>query len=414
MDRYSKRATVRRVARVETGYDENGRRKGRGNQMTRRPRGEGSLFQNSAGVWIARCDLGFDETGHRRRWEARCQTKTEALRRLHEVQAKAKQGFKPGPERLTLGQHLEDWLENTVKVSVRGRTFESYCQIVRGHLTPGLGKARLTNITPQDVQKYLTQKHKGGLSARSVQYHRAILRGALNQALKWGLVARNVAALADPPRVRQREVQPLTLDQARVFLEAARGDRLEALYTTALSLGLRQGECLGLHWQDVDFDAGRLEVRTTLQRIGGKLQLVEPKTERSRRRLSLPAFAVAALREHRVRQLQERLQAGSLWVDSGLVFTTHFGGPIAKENLRRPWARLLRDAKLPPIRFHDLRHSAASLLHAQGADARLIMGVLGHSQISTTMNVYAHIFEEAKQEAAVRMDAALGKTEAVG
>jgi integrase len=275
------------------------------------------------------------------------------------------------------------------------------------HLTPALGRVPLGKFGPADVQRYLNGKLESGQSARSVQYHRAGLRTALNQALKWGLVARNVAALVDPPRVRRPEVKALDFEQALALLEAVRGDRLEALYTVALAIGLRQGEALGLHWRDVDLDDGTLTVRTTLQRIGGRLQLVEPKTDRSRRTVHLLAFAMGALRTHKVRQLEERLQDGAYWQDSGLVFTTQAGRPIAKENLRRPWARPLKDAGLPRIRFHDLPHSCASLLRAQGADARLIMEILGHSQISTTLDAYTHLFASAGQEAAARMDAAL-------
>ena len=186
-----------------------------------------------------------------------------------------------------------------------------------------------------------------------------------------------------------------------------RGERLEALYAVALAAGLRQGEALGLHWSDVDLETGTLTVRQTLQRVAGKLELGEAKTDRSPRTLHLPGFAVEALRCHKIRQLEERLQAGPMWQDRGLVFTTHTGGPIAKENFRRTWARLLKRAALPAIRFHDLRHSCASLLRAQGADARLIMEILGHSQISTTLDVYTHLFQPAGKDAAGRLDAAL-------
>ncbi len=202
------------------------------------------------------------------------------------------------------------------------------------------------------------------------------------------------------------------------MLEEAGGDRLEALFVLALSTGMREGEVLGLRWSDVDLDAGILTVAQTIQRIDGRLQAVAPKTERSRRVLAIPAFAVAALQEHHDRQEFEKKASGEeLWEGQthGLVFCTEIGTPIAKENLRRRhWLPLLRRAELPPMPFHNLRHSAASLLHAQGADLRLIMEVLGHSQIATTAQTYTHIFAQAKGDAAERMNAAFVRARIVG
>jgi integrase len=358
--------------------------------MGSRGHGEGAIFRANDGRWVARVDLGFSPDGKRRRKEIRCKTKAEALQRLDEARRQLADGLPLTPDRLTVQQYLTDWLENSVRGTVRGRTYESYEQIARVHLVPAIGRIALGRLTPADVQAYLNTKARTGLSARSVSYHRAVLRSALNRAVRWGLVGRNAAALADPPQIRRPEVQPLTLEQARAFLDVVHNDRLEALYTVALAVGLRQGEALGLRWSDVYLEIGTLTIRTTLQRIGGRLQLVEPKTSRSARTVYLPAFAVTALKEHRRRQLEERLQAGPLWEEHGLVFTTLAGRPLAKENLRRDWARIVRRAGLPMgFRFHGLRHSCASLLHSQGADARTIMETLGHTQISTTMDVRA-------------------------
>jgi len=239
-----------------------------------------------------------------------------------------------------------------------------------------------------------------GLSPRTVQYLRAILRRALGQALKWGLLARNVATLVDPPRVERHEVEPLTPEQAKALLATCRGDRLEALYTVALALGLR--------WDDVDLDGDMLRVRKQLQRIDGKLQLTEPKTARSRRSIALPGFAVQALREHRVRQFEERLLAGSRWQDMGLVFPSTIGTPVEPRNLVPQYHRLLDRAGLPAKRFHDLRHTCATLLLIQGEDIRVVMDVHGHSQISLTANTYQHVVQSLKERAADRMEAMFG------
>jgi integrase len=240
-----------------------------------------------------------------------------------------------------------------------------------------------------------------------VRYVLLVLRIALAQAERWALVLRNVARLVDGPRVPHRTVVVLTPADARRALDAVRGDRLEALYTVALALGLRRGEALGLQWDDVDLDGRQLRVEAALQRVEGELQRVETKTGRSRRMIVLPDICVAVLRTHRVRQVQDKLLAGSLWKETGFVFTTRFGGPLDGDGVSRRLLQLLSRAELPRLRFHDLRHSAASLLLAQGVPARLVMDVLGHSQIGVTMNTYSHVIPALEHQAAAAMDRAL-------
>ena len=256
---------------------------------------------------------------------------------------------------------------------------------------------------------------KNGLSPRTAQLSLVILRHALDQAEKWGLVARNVAKLVDSPRVKRHEIQPLTPEHARSFLDAAKGERLEALYSVTLALGLRQGEALALRWCDIDFVSRTLAVRQSLERIGGKrygqpgkLQFVEPKTDRSRRTIAIPDSLVRALKAHRVSQAEERLISGSDWQDFGLIFCTTRGTPIEPSSSLQDFKRVLVKAGLPrSIRFHDLRHSAASLLLAQGVPLRSIMELLGHSTIGVTANTYAHVLPSAMREMADKMDAVL-------
>jgi integrase len=235
----------------------------------------------------------------------------------------------------------------------------------------------------------------------------AILRAALGQALKCNLVLRNVAKLAHAPRVEQTEIEPLSPEQARQLLDAAKGDRLAALYSVAIALGLRQGETLGLRWQDIDLDRRLLRVRSQLQRIDGAPQLVRPNTASSRRTIELPGVVLDALREHQLRQSAERLAAGAAWQEHGLVFATRIGTPLDARNVVRQYHALLAKAGLPRLRFHDLRHTAASLLLAQGLELRVIQHVLGHSQISLTANLYTHVMPVLLKEAAAKMDAVL-------
>ncbi len=221
----------------------------------------------------------------------------------------------------------------------------------------------------------------------------------------------------DSPKVKRPETQFLTPEQATQFLKACEGKRLEALFAVALAVGLRQGEALGLRWRDVDFETRLLNVRQTLERVGGKrfgqpstLVFVEPKTDRSRRTIIMPQSIVRVLRSHRARQLQERLVAGSKWQDNDLVFTTTIGTPFDPREAVRHFKRVLEDAELPStIRFHDLRHSAASLLLAQGVDLRAIMELLGHSTIALTANTYSHVLPSLKRGTADAMEAMLWK-----
>ena len=239
---------------------------------------------------------------------------------------------------------------------------------------PGGRRTPLAMLAPQQVQKWMNDKRAAGLSPRTVCYLPAVLRKALGQTLKWGEVARNVATLIDPPRMEEKDVEPFTPDECRKILKAVRGERLEALYTVALALRLRQGEALGLHRADVDLDAATLRVRVQLPKIDGEFRFTEPKSKTSLRAISLPAFAVTALREHRVRQLEERLRAGDARTDSGLVFTSSIGTPLFARNVSRSFHALLDRAGIDRRGFHSLRHSAATLLLLQGVRDRVALG----------------------------------------
>jgi integrase len=283
-----------------------------------------------------------------------------------------------------------------------------YCHLTTKHLIPNLDRVPLEKLSPEHVQALLRAKTDEGLAPRTVHHLRALLRIALNRAMRWGLVVRNVAALADSPRIERFDVRMLAPAEAKQLLAAAEDDRLGALYSVALALGLRQGEALGLSWEDVDFGSRRLHVRHGLQRIAGKLRLVEPKTRQSRRTIALPGVVTEALHHHKAVQTQERLLAGTRWQETGLVFTSTIGTPIEVGNLRRQFWKLLDKAGLPRMRFHDLRHSCASLLLVQGVPARVVMETLGHSNISITMDTYTHVLPELQRQAADAMDRALG------
>lgn len=254
----------------------------------------------------------------------------------------------------------------------------------------------------------MRQKHESGLSPRTVQYLRAVLRRALNVAIKHGHISRNVAALADPPKGRKHHVVGLEPEQARKLLEAVQSHDLGTLFTVALAVGLRIGEVLALTWADIDFVQETLRVHSQLQRIGGKLTVTEPKSESSRRTIPLPSFALESLRIHQTRQeIDHRRLAGERWQETGFVFTTSLGTPLEPRNVRRTLSSLLQKADLPPMRFHDLRHGCATLLIAQNVNPKVVSEILGHSQIALTMNTYTHALSSAWRDAARSMDSLL-------
>ncbi len=369
----------------------------------KRGHNEGSIYQRASdGKWVGAISLGW-ENGKLKRKVVYGKTRADVSLKITRLLNDHQRGLPIQTSSTTVGQFLDDWLEQVVKPSVRPRTYTSYAMVTRVHLKPAIGRHRIEKLTQQHVLEMMNQRRRDGASARSVAYMRAILRQALNQAMSWDLVARNVAALVKPPPVTPYEAKALTGKEAARFLEAARGERLEALYGGAVSLGLRQSEAFGLRWQDVDLEHGRLTVRWQLQEIDGEYRFVEPKSSRSRRTVTLPAPLLNGLKQHRSRQNIERLQAGSKWKDWNLVFCTPLGTPLDGSNVRKQYKALLKRAGLPELRFHDLRHSAASLLAARGVSQRTVMEILGHSQISTTMNIYTHIETDTIREATDRM-----------
>ncbi len=364
----------------------------------KRGNGEGSIGRYR-GRWVARFS-----TADGKRKSLYGDSRAEVAQKLAAATRDRNRGLAILSDQTRLGDFLVRWLEQSVKPRNRHSTFQSYSSHVRVHLVPALGKERLSRLTPDDVERFMATKLSDGLSASTVARIRATLRRALALALKQGLVARNVAALADPPRVQPKRFVPFTREQARALLLAVQGHPMEALFVVAIATGLRQGELLGLQWTDVDIDDKRMFVRHALQRVDGVPTLVEPKTSRSRRTIALPPLALVQLLAQQERQAAVDRSDGKGWNPLGLVFTSANGTPLDGRNVTHSFQRILRNADLPRVRFHDLRHTCASLLLAQGANIRVIMEQLGHSQISLTMNTYSHVMPEAMQDAADRME----------
>lgn len=376
----------------------------------RRGKGEGSIHLRGDGRWAATVTLE-PKGGKRQRRTFYGKTAGEVAKKLREAQKKLDDNLPLPSEQETVNSYLHTWLQEFAKPDLRPRTFTSYQLIVDKHLTPELGKLKLARLSPEHIQRYMNGKRASGLSPRTVQYHHAVLRAALADAERLGKVARNVARLVAPPRLSQLEVRPLTPPEARTLLNGISGTRFAPLYALAIGIGLRQGELLGLRWDDLDLDARTVTVRHTLQRYDRQYHLDEPKTLRSRRTLAIPVALVQMLRTHRIRQLQERVHAGPAWKgdDWHLVFCTESGGPLSGNNLTHQFQALLVALDLPRQKFHDLRHAAATFMLAQGVDLRVVMEVLGHSQIHVTANTYAHVKIEATRVAVEAVDALLAR-----
>lgn len=369
----------------------------------RRGHNEGTICKRGDGRWVAVISLGI-ESGKAKRKSYYGATRKEVSDKLDEGRAGLKRGIAPVIGRQTLGQFLDTWLTDSVKPSVRPATWLSYDQQVRVHIKPALGHVELTKLSPQHIQRYMNEKTTAGLSAKTVRYHRSVLAMALKQAHRWGLVAQNVATLVDPPSAKKYELQTFDPAQAHKLLDTLKGERLGALFTVALSLGLRRGEALGLRWQDIDFDGRTLRVCQALARVGHDIVISEPKTASSRRILPLPDTLAASLRERRRAQLEDRMAAGDKWIDSGLVFTSREGASIDPRTVKRHLDRILTAAGLPHCRVHDLRHFCASLLLAQGVPLKIVSDILGHTQISITADLYTHVLPSLKQDAIGALD----------
>jgi integrase len=315
-------------------------------------------------------------------------------------------------ERQTIAQYLQQWIKG-VEPQIRPSSHRRYGNYVRLHLVPGLGKITLAKLTAQQLQAFYTAKLAEGLSSTTVHHMHCLLHRALKDAERMGLVQRNVTEQVRAPRRSTTEMQTLTQDQADSFLAAAQGDRFYALYVLALTTGMRQGELLGLRWTDIDLDGPRpaLQVRMALQEDAQhRLVIAEPKTPHSRRRLHLTAIAVEALRAHRVRQHEERLVLGAAWDASrDLVFPNTRGGLMDPYKLVRfNFRPIVQRAGLPSLRFHDLRHTAATLLISHGIHHKVVSEMLSRADIATTLRVYAHVTPTMQQAAVDIMDRMFG------
>lgn len=370
--------------------------------------GESSIHQDALGRWHGYVSIGTAGDGRRDRRHVSGVRRADVVRKVRALEEARDAGVMPAAGKSpTVADWLNHWLTTIAVRRLKPRTLDSYSSQVRNHLIPQLGHYRLDRLQPEHLERAYAALEEEGLSAASVLLNHRILSRALRIAVQRGRIGRNVAQLVGPPTVVRPEIIPLTGPEARAVLAAARDLPNGARWTVALALGLRQGEALGLRWDDVDLTAGVITVRRALQRQKGKgLVLVEPKSAAGRRRLVLPEPLKDALVVHQQAQDQARREAGDYWQEHGFVFCQPDGRPIGAPADWGAWKALLRAAGVRDARLHDARHTAATLLLQQGVPARVAMQVLGHSQLSMTMH-YTHVVEELAQEAARSMTRAL-------
>ncbi|WP_405854371.1 site-specific integrase [Streptomyces sp. NBC_00090] len=367
----------------------------------RNPNGAGTITQRKDGRFQAAVYV-LQPDGTRARKFAYGKTWAECDAKRRELLDKADNGIPVPTRSAKLSEWLPYWLDNVVQPRRKLSTYDKYETHVRLHLVPGIGSKRLESLSVADVRRFLVQLEKKTTAATAKESHR-VLRTALTAACREELITRNVATLVEPPRSKARELSPWSLDETLDFLAAARRDPLYAAFVLAIAMGLRRGELIGLRWADVDLDRRVLYVRQQIQRRRGVLYDDDPKGRR-RRAVPLPAMCIAPLRWHRMRQNDQRAKAGEEWKGSDYVFTTRTGSPVEPRNVYRSFTRVAASAGLRVIRLHDARHGCATLLTAAGVAPRVVMEILGHSQISITMDVYTHVVQDTQREAISHMD----------
>ena len=381
------------------------KRKGKG--KTRR-HGSGSVFRRpdrKGKQWVAQIVLENGKT--RQRY---FKTQAEADQALNEMLYEQRQGTLITEKDQTVKQHIERWLA-VHKTKIRYSTYLTYRSAVDKHILPAFGHLTLRKLTTQDLDLFYARKVEEGLSSSRVSALHTVISMALQQAVRWRLIARNVAEDVSLPRdSRPRERQALTLEQAQELLDAAKGHRLEAMLTLALATGMRRGELLALRWRDIDFHNKSISIQRSVSRLPGGHRVNEPKTASGKRSITLPPFVIEALQQHRVRQLETKLKAGPAWEEHDLVFCNIYGRFLNSASLYDLFSSLLKKAGLPHMHFHDLRHSAATILLAMKVPVKVIQELLGHSNIAITLGVYGHVLPSMQDEAVDTMERLFGKS----
>ena len=367
----------------------------------------GHITKRSKDSYSIVLNLGREpETGRRKQqWVTVKGTKKDAEKKLTELLSQINTGMYIKPKKTTLAEYLEMWLNEYAKNNLSPRGFERYAGIINGHLIPELGKITLTLLKPEHLQKHYSTMLNEGLSARTVRYHHALLHVALQIAVKWGLVNRNVADAVDPPRIHRNEMQTWNDDEVNKFLEVANNSPYYQLFYTALFTGMRRSELLALRWQDIDFLYSQIYINRGLHQLkDNSFVFTQPKSTKSCRTIALSPSVTRVLEEYHEQQKLERDMTGIPLTDDDLVFSNIEGKPLRPNTVTRAWTMLLEKYGLKVIRFHDIRHTHASIMLKQGIHPKVVQERLGHSSIQMTIDTYSHVAPGIQEAAARRFD----------
>ena len=377
----------------------------------------GSIRQRSKGSWEIAIDIGRDPSTNRRlrHFESVKGRKSDAQRRLHELLHTLEGGTFVKPSRLTVAQFLEEWLQSYVATNAAPKTRERYEEIVRLHLIPALGSFPLLTLQPQHIQKYYAKAlesgrrdGRGGLSALTVHKHHRVLYEALRCGVRHGIIIRNVAEAVDPPRSHSKKSMMLGANDVRLILDGAERTPYHALLFTSAYTGLRRGELLGLRWCDIDLELATLSVVQTLQQLrNGDYVFGEPKSKHSRRQIALPPSLTILLWEHRLKQEHAKKLLGKLLEPTDLVFSHPNGRPFRPNSVSRAFKVVTESVGLSNVRLHDLRHAHATIMLQQGVHPKIVQERLGHSSVSTTLDIYSHVLPGLQEAAARRFEEGL-------
>lgn len=370
--------------------------------MSKRANGEGSVYQRDDGRWVGSVSLGRDSNGKRRRKTVYGKTQAEALEKLDAVRQQAKLNAKAIIAADSVAAYLKRWLDTDVAVNRAERTLEGYADAVRLYINPYIGAIRLLSLDGEDLLKWQAQLNKDGHSDNTRLKSIRTLRAALNKAVKLRMLTHNPCQVLDIPRVERREVIPLEPEQCHTLFAECDAHRLGDIIPLAAMTGLRKGELFALEWSAVNLHEGVLTVRQTLQEIKGRLKLKTTKTRKSRRVVTLEPLAIESLRN----RLEKAKGEGFDPVEVPLCFTDTQGGYLRNSNFdRKVWYPIRKRAGIPDVKFHDLRHTQASLMLHAGASMKVIQSRLGHASYNTTANMYAHLMQDAQAAASAKLAA---------
>lgn len=380
----------------------------------KRGNGEGTIHQRKDGRWEGKLTIGFDYTKNKpKRQTFYGKTRTEVQKKMDKVKSELTSGKYIANNKIVLAEWLDRWLTTYAKVTVRISTWESYESMCRVHIKPAIGNIPLQELRPEHLQNLYNEKLSngrikgGGLSPKTVGYIHAVIHMALQQAVKEQLVQRNVAELVSKPKQKRYEITPLTIEQLKIFLNFAVGHRFYVPFMLECFTGLRRGELLGLKWQDLDLVKKTVTVKHSLIRTRQGLIFSEPKTAKSRRTIPIPEEIITTLKSHKAKQNEDKLLAGKAYDNKDLVFCNSLGNPIDPRNFTEQFEGLLKQANLPRVRFHDMRHSHATMLLMLNEHPKVVQERLGHSTIAMTLDTYSHILPGMQEKATEKVSQAL-------